>query len=109
MAADLVRHLRVAVEPEFLAPLTDVNEFEYLQEHVVEAEVTSDWRKVERANFDQHGQVFSEEWYVLIDYTVDEVFVDGKTVPLNSLHSDIQDAITNSHSMWKSVSRMGNL
>jgi hypothetical protein len=107
MAADLVRHLRVEVEPEFLFPLTDVNEFEYLQEHTVEAEVTSDWRKIQRAKFDQHGQVFSEEWHVLIDYTVDKVFVDGKAVPLNSLHLDIQDAITNSNGMWKAVSRKG--
>lgn len=97
--------LTIEVEPDFLVDLaTDIYT---LVEHEVTVSVTATWRMAQRAKFDNWGQVSHEEWPELVDYTVDEVFVDGKAVALQSLHQDIQDTITNSNGMFKAIERRG--
>jgi len=97
--------LIIDVEPDFLvAEATDIYT---LVEHEVTVAVTATWRMAQRAKFDQCGQVSHEEWPVLTDYTVDEVFVDGAKVELASLHQDIQDTITNSKGLFNAIARQG--
>lgn len=97
--------LTIEVEPDFLvAWATDIYT---LVEHEVTVAVTATWRMAQRAKFDQWGQVSHEEWPELVDYAVDEVFVDGKAVALTSLHQDIQDTITNSNGLFNAIARKG--
>jgi hypothetical protein len=97
--------LTIEVEPDFLVDwATDIYT---LVEHEVTVAVTATWRMAQRAKFDNWGQVSHEEWPELVDYTVDEVFVDGKAVALQSLRWDIQDTITNSNGMFKAIERRG--
>lgn len=97
--------LTIEVEPDFLVDwATDIDT---LIEHDVQVAVIATWRMSQRAKFDQWGQVSHEEWPELVDYTVDEVFVGGKAVALQSLHQDIQDTITNSSGMFKAIERRG--
>lgn len=97
--------LTIKVEPDFLVDwATDIHT---LVEHEVTVAVTATWRMAERAKFDNWGQVSHEEWPELVDYTVDEVFVDGKSVALQLLRWDIQDTITNSSGMFKAIERRG--
>lgn len=97
--------LTIEVEPDFLVDwATDIDT---LVEHEVTVAVTATWRMAQRAKFDNWGQVSHEEWPELVDYTVDEVFVDGKSVALQSMHQDIQDTITNSLGLFKAIERRG--
>lgn len=97
--------LTIEVEPDFLvAWATDIYT---LVEHEVTVAVTATWRMAQRAKFDNWGQVSHEEWPELVDYTVDDVFVDGKSVALQSLHQDIEETITNSNRMFKAIERRG--
>ena len=97
--------LTIEVEPDFLvAWATDIYT---LVEHEVTVAVTATWRMAQRAKFDQWGQVSHEEWPELVDYAVDEVFVDGDKVELTSLHQDIQETITNSHGLFNAIERRG--
>ena len=98
--------LTIEVEPDFLvAWATDIYT---LVEHEVTVAVTATWRMAQRARFDNWGQVSHEEWPELVDYTVDEVFVDGMAVALQSLHQDIQETITNSNGLFKAIERRGS-
>ena len=98
--------LTIEVEPDFLvAWATDIYT---LVEHEVTVAVTATWRMAQRARFDNWGQVSHEEWPELVDYTVDEVFVDGRAVALQSLHQDIQETITNSNGLFKAIERRGS-
>ena len=97
--------LTIEVEPDFLVDrATDIYT---LVEHEVTVAVTATWRMAQRAKFDNWGQVSHEEWPELVDYTVDQAFVDGKAVALHSLSWDIQDTITNSSGMFKAIERRG--
>ena len=97
--------LTIEVEPDFCAAwATDIYT---LVEHEIQVAVTATWRMAQRAKFDNWGQVSHEEWPELVDYTVDEVFVDGKAFVLQSLHPDIQVTITNSNEMFKAIERRG--
>ncbi len=97
--------LTIDVEPDFAGSW--VTNIDTLVDHDVQVAVTAKWRIAQRAKFDQCGQVSHEEWPELVDYTVDEVFVDGKAVALQSLHPDIQVTITNSNEMFKAIERRG--
>ena len=98
--------LTIEVEPDFLvAWATDIYT---LVEHEVTVAVTATWRMAQRARFDNWGQVSHEEWPEIVDYTVDEVFVDGRAVALQSLHQDIQETITNSNGLFKAIERRGS-
>ena len=97
--------LTIEVEPDFLVP--DATDIYTLVEHEVTVAVTAKWRMAQRAKFDNWGQVSHEEWPELVDYAVDEVFVDGEKVEWTSLHQDIRDTITNSHGMFKAIARRG--
>ena len=98
--------LTIEVEPDFLVDwATDIYT---LVEHEVTVAVTATWRMAQRAKFDNWGQVSHEEWPELVDYTVDQVFVDGKAVALQSLRWDIQDTITNSNGLFKAIERRGS-
>lgn len=97
--------LTIEVEPDFLVEwATDIYT---LVEHEVTVAVTATWRMAQRAKFDNWGQVSHEEWPELVDYTVDQVFVDGAEVALQSLHQDIQDTITNSNKLFNAIERRG--
>ena len=97
--------LTIEVEPDFLvAWATDIYT---LGEHEVTVAVTATWRMAQRAKFDNWGQVSHEQWPELVDYTVDEVFVDGRAVALQSLHQDIQETITNSNGLFNAIERRG--
>ena len=97
--------LTIEVEPDFLVEWA--SDIYTLVEHEVTVAVTATWRMAQRAKFDQWGQVSHEEWPEFVDYTVDEVFVDGKAVALQSLHQDIQDTITNSFGLFNAIERRG--